>query len=365
LWHWNPLKSIDVSSAVQAEWSRRNNGEMGALKAQIDFKKPGNNDGRFPPKDDSKYCQNHKAKGHDTKDCSGVSPAYLKRHAFNDNRPQGQDTTSANLVQIAQNLSIEHKDDNDPIGSYIASANVANIDSKSCIVDFSATHHMVNNASLLSNVKSIATRFIVVGNGHKVPTSSTGTLQLGKAVFHDVFIAEGLDRNLSSVGATPADCKWQFDKNSATLVDCNNCNLITAHRHNGLYTIKASGLIFANTAQADLHPLQDWHERLGHVNVRRIMAMARDGRTDGLSQVSASEVNEFECSYCIMGKGKRLPSPRSDIRATKPLAVIHIDLWGSATIVSSGESTSLHAMTTLSARSTSNSSRQSRKHSLQ
>jgi hypothetical protein len=119
---------------------------------------------------------------------------------------------------------------------------------------------MVNNALLLSNAKSIATRFIVVGNGHKVPTSSTGSLQLRKAVFHDVFIAEGLDRNLLSVGATPAGCKWQFDKNSATLVDCNNCNLITAQRHNGLYTNKASDLISANTAQADLHPLQDWHE---------------------------------------------------------------------------------------------------------
>jgi hypothetical protein len=83
--------------------------------------------------------------------------------------------------------------------------------------------------------------------------------------------------------------------------------LITAQRHNGLYTIKASDLIFSNTAQADLHPLQDWHEQLGHVNVRRIMAMARDGRIDGLSQVSVSEVNEFEFSYCIMGKGKRLP----------------------------------------------------------
>jgi transposase InsO family protein len=75
---------------------------------------------------------------------------------------------------------------------------------------------------------------------------------------------------------------------------------------------------------------------LGHVNVRRIMAMARDGRIDGLSQVSASEVNGFECSYCIMGKGKRQPSPRSVIRATGPLAVVHIDLWGPTTVVSSG-----------------------------
>jgi hypothetical protein len=166
---------------------------------------------------------------------------------------------------------------------------------------------MVNNASLLSNVKSIATRFIVVGSGHKVPTSSTGTLATWKGDISWCLYCRRVGPQLVVSGATPADCKWQFDKNSATSVDCNNCNLITAQRHNGLYTIKASDLIFSNTAQADLHPLQDWHEQLGHVNVRRIMAMARDGRIDGLSQVSVSEVNEFEFSYCIMGKGKRLP----------------------------------------------------------
>jgi hypothetical protein len=109
LWLHTPLKLIDVSSAVQAEWSRRNNGGIGALKAQIGFKKQGNNDRKSPPKDIFKYCQNHKARGHDTKDCFGVSPAYLRHHAFNDNRPQGRDTTSANLAQIAQNLSIQHE----------------------------------------------------------------------------------------------------------------------------------------------------------------------------------------------------------------------------------------------------------------
>jgi hypothetical protein len=65
------------------------------------------------------------------------------------------------------------------------------------------------------------------------------------------------------------------------------------------------------------------------------MAMARDGRIDGLSQASASEVNGFQCSYWIMGKGKRLPSPRSNIRATAPLAVDD-ELWGPAYVVSSG-----------------------------
>jgi len=149
---------------------------------------------------------------------------------------------------------------------------------------------MVNKFTLLIDVKPTATRYIVIGNGQKVPTSSMGTLKLGNAVFTDVLIAPGLDRNLISVGATSNLNKWEFDKHSATLVNCNNKQqLITAQRQGGLYVVKASEIAVAMSAVADdksYSALQDWHERLGHVNVRRIMAMARDGRIDGLTQVS-------------------------------------------------------------------------------
>ena len=82
----------------------------------------------------------------------------------------------------------------------------------------------------------------------------------------------------------------------------------------------------ASADQPSYSPLHDWHERLGHVNVRRIMMMGREGRMDGLSQVSAKEVNELECAFCIRGKGMQLPSPRSNVRSTTPLALVHIEL---------------------------------------
>jgi hypothetical protein len=108
-----------------------------------------------------------------------------------------------------------------------------------------------------------------------------------------------------------------------------------------LYIIKASEIAIAMSATADqpsYSALRDWHERLGHVNVRRVMMMGQDGRIDGSSQVSAREVNELECAFCIRGKGKRLPSPRSNVRSTTPLAFVHIDLWGPATTTSTGSS---------------------------
>lgn len=66
------------------------------------------------------------------------------------------------------------------------------------------------------------------------------------------------------------------------------------------------------------------------------MDLSRDGRIDGLSQVTAKDVNEFRCEACIMGKGKRLPAPPAEIRQLLPLATVHIDIWDPATVKSIG-----------------------------
>ena len=71
----------------------------------------------------------------------------------------------------------------------------------------------------------------------------------------------------------------------------------------------------------------DWHLRLSHLKIRDIARLAKGGRLDGLSVVTSSDVQNFECSLCIFGEGRPLPSPPFEDRATEPLAVVHIDLW--------------------------------------
>jgi hypothetical protein len=67
LWLRTPLKSADVATAVQAEWSRRSSGEKNvALKARLQQAGKG-----FQPKprDGSKYCDLHKTTGHGNNEC--------------------------------------------------------------------------------------------------------------------------------------------------------------------------------------------------------------------------------------------------------------------------------------------------------
>ena len=57
--------------------------------------------------------------------------------------------------------------------------------------------------------------------------------------------------------------------------------------------------------------------------------MAREGQLQGL--ISSDAFNNFECSHCIMGKGKRQPSPSNPSkRAGSPLERLHCDIWGPA-----------------------------------
>jgi hypothetical protein len=118
----------------------------------------------------------------------------------------------------------------------------------------------------------------------------------------------------------------------------NNKALMTVQLVNVLYTIKASDLqATAMLASADNKANNlpsDWHHRLGHLNVESVMGLSRDGRIDGLSQVTARDVNEFRCAACMKGKGKRLPAPANNIRETQPFATRHINLWGPAIVTS-------------------------------
>jgi len=120
----------------------------------------------------------------------------------------------------------------------------------------------------------------------------------------------------------------------ATLRNSDGQNILTAQLSSGLYLVKASNFAFAHIASTDL--LNDWHERLGHLNVRDVMRLGRWNRLDGLGQVSQTDIHEFRCEACIMGKGTRLSAPPSNIRAAKPLEIVHIDLWGPARTASVG-----------------------------
>jgi len=63
--------------------------------------------------------------------------------------------------------------------------------------------------------------------------------------------------------------------------------------------------------------ISDWHHVLGHLNVKSVMEISKDGWVDEL--MTAKDGNGFQCEACINEKRKRSPTPANNLRETQPL----------------------------------------------
>lgn len=71
--------------------------------------------------------------------------------------------------------------------------------------------------------------------------------------------------------------------------------------------------------------LQQWHRRLGHINIARIKSMVKNGLVSG---VDLSDEKNFFCEECQFGKNHRSSHPLSEQRAFKKGECLHVDLCG-------------------------------------
>lgn len=265
MWLREAINSAAVAGAVQAEWSRRQTDSGMALLAKYNSKtrtNSGNNNFGYnnnnKPRqlgpDSSAYCDNHKCFGHSTANCKGVRKfaPNSANTAFTTNPP-----ISGNIANALETVKIE---DYDSEGSaFLVRTGLL---PKDCfIIDSGASHHMVNDSRLLSNLTDTHNRSITVGNGQKLNCNQFGTLKLGSVNLEGVLVVRGLDKNLISVGKTLSG-QWEFSNKSATLYSDNKA-LMTAQIINGLYTIKASDLqataMLANADNKAIDLLSDWH----------------------------------------------------------------------------------------------------------
>lgn len=210
MWLEKDLKSATVAGAAQAEWLRRQssvhttallvkrfgNTSIGPSGIRQKNRKRDN----LPPRDPTAYCENHKIFGHSTANCIGVrKPQPTANIAV---QPQ-VDNLSANLAQLPEN----HDDGYDSNASaFTASSAIPN--NTSFVIDSGASHHMVNSATLLSNLQTIPTKAVVIGDGNKLFCDTLGTLVLGKLVLHGVMLVPALDFPSLASLITPFTLRW-------------------------------------------------------------------------------------------------------------------------------------------------------------
>ncbi|KAL5544306.1 hypothetical protein UlMin_008090 [Ulmus minor] len=215
-------------------------------------------------------------------------------------------------------------------------------------LDSGASHHLTQSAGSLNNVTpNTGANRVTIGNGKKLSISNLGSKILQsnshsfnlKKVFHVPFISA----NLISVAKFYFDNNAiiKFTSNSFFVKDqCTRKVLAQGKLENGLYrfpvltsqkTHASNKSSFQSSVSAFTSILDKsalWHCRFGHANADIVQRIIQS------CNIHDSINKTYVCSSCQYAKSHRLPFKLSFSRASKPLELIHTDLWGPASITS-------------------------------
>ncbi|KAM8718685.1 hypothetical protein ACLKA7_001404 [Drosophila subpalustris] len=146
--------------------------------------------------------------------------------------------------------------------------------------------------------------------------------------------------NCQKVGHLARDCRAstkgntknkglevRFRKNDAVIMKNNNEVLLRAERYGNLY--------YVDTEQQQVNQIIDdkqkdinlWHYRMGHVNERDLMSMAKSGKVHGLNINAGTRMSQ--CEVCISEK-QAASSYKSatEKRTSDLLEIVHSDVCG-------------------------------------
>lgn len=101
--------------------------------------------------------------------------------------------------------------------------------------------------------------------------------------------------------------------------------LLEGRCESGLYPIKPSDIASLHQAFVSVRPDQ-WHARFGHPSSQVVRSILRLHHLPYSKESSLSSV----CNACQLGKSHQLPYNISIHHTTRPLEIIHSDVWGPA-----------------------------------
>ena len=128
-----------------------------------------------------------------------------------------------------------------------------------------------------------------------------------------------------------------FDKSKCLIKESKNNQVIFEGQRNGnVYTINIAKYINHEKCLASIQ--EDswlWHRRLGHINMDKINFINKNDLVRGLPMIKY-EKNK-ECEACQLGKqNKSSFKNKQHISTSRPLELLHMDLFGPSRIASLG-----------------------------
>jgi transposase InsO family protein len=229
----------------------------------------------------------------------------------------------------------------------IASTNMTNAfnasssTQSSWISDTGATDHFTPDISHIPDCHEYrGNEQVTVGNGQSLPINHTGNSQLYASShlfkLRHVLHVPSMSSNLLSVHKFCKDnnASFHFDASKFRIKDLSSGRLLySGLSERGLYPIH--GAIFPeSTSPQSFHTSAIdvssslWHNRLGHPQQIVLHHVLQKRLSLPVSNTHSV------CSHCLAGKMHQLPFPKSVSITSRPLEIVHSDVWGPAPITS-------------------------------
>ena len=214
------------------------------------------------------------------------------------------------------------------------------------IIDSGATSHMCRDKKVFTALYQLQDPIdVVLGDGRALTAIGRGDVVLNMLLpsgesktctLYDVLYVPDLSYNLLSVSKASRRGKVvKFKKSACYILDRKHTLVAKATREGGLYQLNCrpnherAALAEQSGSKEDI-----WHKRFGHLGVKSLQRLSREGLAVGFDYDTSSQLTF--CEACPQGKQHRNKFPASSTRADEPLGLVHSDVCGKINVKSLG-----------------------------
>lgn len=208
------------------------------------------------------------------------------------------------------------------------------------ILDTSATNHFSFDLSSFITHKSIIPIHVTLPDGSQVTTSISGTVAISPSLtLHNVLYVPSFNVNLISIEKL-VDCN-----HCSVQISANTCHIVQNHSkamigiaslHRGLYVLESlpSNSSVSNSSVnnscnfVSQNTCNLWHSRLGHISKIGLQATSKN-----FPFITCNNGN-VPCDSCDFAKQRKLPFSNSISQSIVPFNILHADLWGPFSTIS-------------------------------
>jgi len=198
-------------------------------------------------------------------------------------------------------------------------------------LDSGCSKHMTGEASQLINLKWKPAGFVTYGDNNRGMILGVGDIgSENKVIIKDVLLVEGLTHSLLSISQLcDRGYKITFEPEQCIIADSESTEtFLVGKRVSNVYMLNVSSIIPSMNcllSQDDESWL--WHRRLAHIHMHHLNRIASKDLVIGLPKLKF-ERNKL-CETCQKGKQTKSSfKPINVVSTTRPLELLHMDLFG-------------------------------------